>query len=164
MNKWIIAIHFYASLLDGNVEGDEDGLYQRIRIFFGSGSGSAQEWKAGSGSALEAKFRSFKAQNRAVKGRGSSKWRRGGSQWKPGGWVGQWSQIRITLMRSRIRINIEGKSLFRIPINLKAWSGSAFNWCGSEILVYITPGFVKLEQNEPKLANNGRMLSRNIAA
>jgi hypothetical protein len=38
---------------------------------------------------------------------GRSKWRRGGLKWRPGGSVGQRLQIRITLMRSRIRIRIE---------------------------------------------------------
>jgi hypothetical protein len=48
--------------------------------------------------------------SRAVEGRGRSQWRPGGSKWSPGGSVDQWSQIAITLMRSRIRIRIEAKS------------------------------------------------------
>ncbi len=49
-----------------------------------------------------------------MEGRGRSKWKRRGSKWRPGGGsVGQWSQICITLMRSRIRIRnrIEGQHL-----------------------------------------------------
>ena len=42
------------------------------------------------------------AQNGALEGHGRSEWRRGGSKWSCGGSVDQWSQIRITLIRSRI--------------------------------------------------------------
>ncbi len=40
-------------------------------------------------------------QNGAVEGHRRTKWKRGGSKWRTGGPVCQWSQIRITLMRSR---------------------------------------------------------------
>jgi hypothetical protein len=54
-----------------------------------------------------------------------SKWRRVGSKCRPGGSVGQWSQIRITLMKTRIRIRIriliELKSRIRIRIKVKSW-------------------------------------------
>jgi hypothetical protein len=49
--------------------------------------------------------------------RGGLKWRHGGLKWRPGGSVGQRSQIRVTMMRSRIRIWI------RTEVN--SWSGSA---------------------------------------
>jgi hypothetical protein len=39
-------------------------------------------------------------------------WSRGRSQWRLGGSKEKWSQIRITLKRSRIRIRI-----FHIPVN-----------------------------------------------
>jgi hypothetical protein len=68
--------------------------------------------EAGSKSALEA----LVAQNGAVGG-GS-----GRSQWRlkvdPGGSVDQWLQIRITLIRSRIRICVKVKSRIRIRIKV----------------------------------------------
>ncbi len=50
--------------------------------------------------------KALEAQNRAVEGRGRSQWRPGGSKWSPGGFIDQWSQIPITLKKSRIRIRI----------------------------------------------------------
>ncbi len=81
----------------------------RISVIFGvvSGSGSALEWKAGSGSAFKSKFRSLKAQNRAVEGHGRSQLKHGGSEWSSGESVDQWTRTRITLKRIRIRIHLE---------------------------------------------------------
>jgi hypothetical protein len=59
--------------------------------------------EAGSGSALSQNSEALEAQNRAVKGRGRFQLRPGDSQWSTGGSIDQWSQISITLMRSRIR-------------------------------------------------------------
>ncbi len=42
-----------------------------------------------------------------MEGRGCPQWKPVGSQWSLGGSVDQGSQIRITLMRSRIRIRIK---------------------------------------------------------
>jgi hypothetical protein len=55
----------------------------------------------------------LEAQNGALEGRERLQWRRGGQKWSPGGSIGPWSQIRITLMRSRIRI--------RVRIKVKSW-------------------------------------------
>jgi hypothetical protein len=44
-----------------------------------------------------------------------------GSEWSPGGSVNQCSQIRITLMRSRIRIRTKMKSSIRIRSKVKSW-------------------------------------------
>ncbi len=41
--------------------------------------------------------------------------------WRPGGSVGQWSQIRIPLMKSRIRIRIEVRSWIQIRVKVKSW-------------------------------------------
>jgi hypothetical protein len=56
-----------------------------------------------------------------VKGRGRSKWRYGGAKWSFQGPVDQWSQIRITLIRSRIRIRNNVKRWIRIRIKVKRW-------------------------------------------
>ncbi len=61
----------------------------------------------------------FEAQNEAVESRGRLKWRRGGSKLRPEVYEGQWSQIRITMMRSRIRVRIKVKSWIRIRIGIK---------------------------------------------
>jgi hypothetical protein len=89
-----------------------------------SGSGSALFSEAGSGSALASKFWSC----------GGSKWSLGGSYswtnghaynrgvssiWSSRKSVDQWSQIRINLMRSRIRFWIRIKVKIRIRIRFK---------------------------------------------
>ncbi len=51
----------------------------------------------------------------------SSKWRLGGLNWSPGGFVGQWLQIRIILMKNRIQIRFKVKSLTRISIKVESW-------------------------------------------
>jgi hypothetical protein len=90
----------------------------------------------------------LEAQNRDVKGHGGTKWRleaqnggleaqnggrrlkmeawrlkmeAGGSKWSPGGSEDQWSQISITLRRSRIRIRMKVKNWIRILIKVKNW-------------------------------------------
>ncbi len=84
-------------------------------LFWEAGSGSAIQWKAGpgSGSTLKSKLRSFRG----------SKWRRGGS-------VEQWSQIRITLMRSRKNIlnrsRITGKRGIRIRSKVRIRNHAAW--------------------------------------
>jgi hypothetical protein len=45
----------------------------------------------------------------ATEGRRRSKWMRLGSEWSGGGSVDHWSQILITLMRNRIRIQVESR-------------------------------------------------------
>jgi hypothetical protein len=51
----------------------------------------------------------WRLKNEAMEGSGRSKWRRGGS-------VGQWSQICITLMRSKIRIKVKAQTRIRIMV------------------------------------------------
>jgi hypothetical protein len=51
----------------------------------------------------------MEAQNEVVEGRRRSQWRHGGSKWSRDGPVCRWSQIRITLMRCRIRNRIRIK-------------------------------------------------------
>ncbi len=90
--------------------------------------------------------------------RGGSHWSRGGSQWSLGSsqWgseesVGQWVQIRITLLRSRmdlyqserkirIRISIKGKSRIRIQIGIKVKSRNPDpqHWLSALISISIT--------------------------
>ncbi len=53
-----------------------------------------------------------------------SQWRSGGYKWSPGRSVDQWSQILITLIRSRI--------LFRIRIKVKGWI-----WISIKVTVWI---------------------------
>jgi hypothetical protein len=62
-------------------------------------------WKLDPEPHLRQNTGAVEAQNGAVQVRGRSKW-------SPGGSVGQWSQIRITFVRSRIwiRIRIKMKS------------------------------------------------------
>ncbi len=71
-------------------------------LFWEAESGLAFEWKAGSGSAsvLKSKSGAVEAQN------WTRTLRRDRSQWRRGRFVDQWSQIHITVMRSRIRIRI----------------------------------------------------------
>ncbi len=66
-------------------------------------------------------------------GLGRSQWRRGGLEGIPRGSVHQWSQILITLMRSRIRIRklVTVKGCIRIRIDVKSWIRIRIKWCGS---------------------------------
>jgi hypothetical protein len=60
----------------------------------------------------------FEDQNGSVEGRGRSKWRHRGSKLMPRGSVAHWSQIHITLMR--IRIRIDEKSWIRIRMRIRS--------------------------------------------
>ncbi len=86
--------------------------------------------------------------NWAMEGSGRSQWRRGSSKWSRGGPIRQWSQLSITLIRSRIQISgsrIKQESRIRIRIKVarrirtgSKWtegSGSALTWCGSATLI-----------------------------
>jgi hypothetical protein len=76
---------------------------------------------AGSGSALKSKFRVFRGIEWSLGGPWTFKmevWRLKMEVW--GGSLGQWSQVLVTLMRSRIRIRIEEKSWIRIRIEKKS--------------------------------------------
>ncbi len=42
----------------------------------------------------------------------------GSSKWSPGGPIDQWSQIPVTLIRSKIRIRIKVKSWIKIRIHI----------------------------------------------
>jgi hypothetical protein len=95
--------------------------------------------------ALQSKFRSFRgskngavdANNGAVEGRRRSQWRRGGIKWNPGRSVDQWwSQIRITLMRSRIQIRIQVKSRIRIDVKRCIRIRIFIKLCGSATPVF----------------------------
>jgi hypothetical protein len=70
----------------------------------GCGSASALFLESGSASALSSNSGALVLKNGVVEGCEHLQWRRGGSKWKPRGCVDQWSQIRIILMRNRIRI------------------------------------------------------------
>ncbi len=89
------------------------GLRNRIRMIFGSWS-----WiqiRIGVKRLIRIRI---KVKLQELQSRGRSQWRRGGSIWSPGVSVDQWSQIRIILMRSRIRIRIKGKSWIRNRIKV----------------------------------------------
>jgi hypothetical protein len=77
---------------------------------------------------------------------GRSKFRCGGSKWRPERPVGQWSQIRFTLMSSSIRICIEVQRWIRIHIEVKSWIRirikvmrirNAAGICGDKILFVV---------------------------
>ncbi len=53
---------------------------------------------------------------------------RGRSQWRPGGSIDPWSQIPITLMRIKIKIQIKWKAGSGFAFKFEAGSGSAFKW------------------------------------
>ncbi len=74
----------------------------------GSGSDSLTEG-SGSGRPRNMWILRIRIRNTALEAK-RSQWRPGGSQWSPGWSLNQWSQIRITSMRSRIPIRIRVKS------------------------------------------------------
>ncbi len=51
-----------------------------------------------------------------------------GSKLRPGGSVGQWSQIRITLIRSRIGILIEVRIRIRFQVKGLIWIRGKVIW------------------------------------